>query len=143
MVEAMRTYHATATRGRQYWLIQVPEIDRATQARHLRELKAMTEDLISVMTGKDPASFEVEYDIRLPESVQAHLKAARELREQAAEAQARAMVEAREAAKELRAQGMPVRDIGKALGISYQRAHQLAASRSAVGRRSKSPVGRT
>jgi hypothetical protein len=36
-------------------------------------------------------------------------------------------VEARQAARELRARGMPLRDIGRALGISYQRAYQLAS----------------
>jgi hypothetical protein len=105
----------------------VLEVDRATQARHLRELEAMTTDLIAVTTGEDPASFEVVYDIRLPESVRAHLQAAEDLRAQAAQAQAQAAAEARQAARELHAQGVPLRDIGRALGISYQRAHQLAS----------------
>jgi hypothetical protein len=41
--------------------------------------------------------------------------------------QAEAAAEARLAAKELHDQGVPVRDIGRALGVSYQRAHQLAS----------------
>jgi hypothetical protein len=121
------TYHAKVTRAGTYWLVDVGEIDRATQARHLRELEAMTTDLISVMTGAQPGSFEVEYDIQLPDSVRAHLQAARDLREAAARAQAQAADEARAAARELRAAGLPLRDIGRALGVTYQRAHQLVS----------------
>jgi hypothetical protein len=89
----------------------------------------MTTDLISVMVGVEPDAFQVEYEneIRLPESVRAHLEAAERLREQAAQSQAQAAAEARWAAKELRAQGVPLRAIERALGISYQRAHQLAS----------------
>lgn len=102
------------------------EIGRATQARHLRELEAMTEDLVSIMTGEEPGAFTVEYDIRLPEAAQAHLERAEELRRKAAATRAQATAEAREAVRELRRLGLTVRDIGKALGVSFQRAHQLA-----------------
>jgi hypothetical protein len=86
-VEEMKTYQARVERGGRFWVVHVTEIVRATQARHLRELEAMTEDLISVMTGEAPSSFQVQYDLQLPESVQMHLKAAQELRERAAQAQ--------------------------------------------------------
>lgn len=120
-------YHANVQKGDRYWVISVAEIDRSTQARHLRELEAMTEDLISVVTGTEPDSFTVNYQIQLPESVEAHMQLAQRLREEAARAQVRAAAESRAAARELREQGMPVRDIGRALGISYQRAHQLVS----------------
>jgi peptidyl-dipeptidase Dcp len=43
----------------------------------------------------------------------------------AANARKEAAVESRRAAKALRASGLTVRDIGAALGVSFQRAHQL------------------
>lgn len=123
----MKTYRATVTRDGKFWLIRVAKIRRVTQARHLRELEPMTTDLIAVMTAESPGSFSVEFDIQLPKTVRAHLQAARALRQKAARAQAGAAAEARQAARALRAQGIPLRDIGRALGISYQRAHQLAS----------------
>ena len=33
-----------------FWAIRVPEIGYATQARTIKELNTMTEDLISIMT---------------------------------------------------------------------------------------------
>jgi hypothetical protein len=122
------TYHATVTRGDRYWVVRVLELDRATQARHLRELETMTRDLIAVMTGAAPDdSFSVEFEIALPELVKAHLDKSHQLREAAVRAQLEATSEARAAAQELHQQGVPLRDIGTALGVSFQRAHQLVS----------------
>lgn len=126
---ATMTYHAIVSRGDRYWIVHVRELNRATQARHLRELESMTQDLIAVMTGAAPESFEVEYDIQLPEAVAAHLRASHELRAAAASTEAEATAEARAAARALHDLGLPVRDIGRVLGVSFQRAHQLLAGR--------------
>lgn len=67
-----------------------------TEAQFLVE--AMTEDLISVMTGEDPAAFAVEYEIVLPEAVREHLDATTRLRAEAARAHTAAAAEARAAA---------------------------------------------
>jgi hypothetical protein len=56
----IEAYHATVERSGRVWLVHVSELDRATQARHLRELEAMTEGLIEVMTGAKPSAFKVE-----------------------------------------------------------------------------------
>ncbi len=121
----MKTYRAEVSRDGRFWLVNVPEVDRMTQARTLGELQAMTEDLISNMTDASQEAFEVEYQIRVPPAAKAHLDTATRLRDDATQAQAGAAAEVREAAKVLRATGMPVRDIGRTMGISYQRAHQL------------------
>jgi hypothetical protein len=121
------TYHAVVNRSSKFWAVYVPEIDRWTQARHLRELDAMTEDLIEVMTGAQAGSFTVDYDIQLPESVQQHLAQAERLRSESANAQAEAAAQVRAAARELHDNGLPLRDVGRILGVSYQRAHQLVS----------------
>ena len=108
-----------------FWLIHVPEIDRHTQARHLREIDTMARDLVAVMTGQDPAGIQLTVDIHTPDSAAAHLTRAAELREESHRAQAAAAAELREAARELKNTGMPLRDIGQLLDVSYQRAHQL------------------
>lgn len=55
----MRTYTAQVERDGRYWLIRVPQIDRCTQARSLREVETMARDLVAVMTEAEPDSFEL------------------------------------------------------------------------------------
>ncbi|MGH3935005.1 MAG: hypothetical protein ACRDS1_08525 [Pseudonocardiaceae bacterium] len=104
------------------------ELDRWTQARTLREVEPMTRDLVATMAGAAPDSFDLTTDITLPDEVTTHLKHAEQLREQSRQAQASAAAEVRQAARLLAEQGMSLRDVGAALGVSYQRAHQLVSS---------------
>ena len=120
----MGSYSATVERDGRFWLITVEGVG-ATQARRLGELEAMTTDLIKVMT--DDSSPEVDYDYQLPEAARAHVQAAGRLRREAAHAQSEAAAEIRAAALDLHRQGIPLRDVGRLLGVSYQRAHQLVS----------------
>lgn len=95
---------------------------------HLREVEEVARDLVAVMLDVDADSFDLEVSVQLPEEVAEHLARADALRKEAASAQAAAAAEVRAAARALADQGMPLRDVGKALGISYQRAHQLVSS---------------
>lgn len=61
----------------------------------------------------------------LPEAVRRDLEQSAALREEAARAQAKAAQLARHAAALLRSKGLPLRDVGQALGVSFQRAKQL------------------
>lgn len=121
------TYHAQVTRGDKFWLIRVPEIDRSTQARHLREVETMARDLVAVMEDVEPDSFELKVDVAIPAGVESHLNASRKLRMEADDLSRRAAEEARIAAREL-ARDMPLRDVASVLGVSHQRAHQLVNS---------------
>lgn len=125
------TYHAQVERDGRFWYIRVPEIGRSTQARHLREVEAMARDLISIIEDVDPASFELEIHVDVPAETRTRLQRAERLRAQSARAQAAAAAELRTAARELHEAGMPLRDIGQLLGVSYQRAHQLVAGQPA------------
>lgn len=120
----MTTYHATVERDGRFWFVQVDGVG-VTQARHLRELDSMTRDLIACAVEVDADAVEVDYDLRLPASVDAHLEEARRLRAESAEARSAAAEEVRAAARLLSEAGLTVRDIGQALGVSYQRVHQL------------------
>lgn len=127
MVEAVTTttYRTTVERDGKFWLIRVDHVG-VTQARHLREVEAMATDLVAVMTGESVGSFSVEVTTRLPARVQEHLTRAEQLRQDSARAQAEAAIELRSAVRELVAAGLPLRDVGHLLGVSHQRAHQLA-----------------
>lgn len=127
MVEEMstRTYHAQVRRGDTFWLIHVPEVDRTTQARTLREVEPMARDLVAVMDELDPATVELVVSVEVPEEAAAHWRQSANLHTQAAELRSRAAAEAGAAARTLRAAGLTVRDIGAVLEVSHQRADQL------------------
>lgn len=124
------SYTAEVERDGRFWLVWVPEIERATQARNLREVEPMARDLVAMMLEVAPDSFDLEIRIKLPEDAAEHLRAAERLREESARANSAAAEEARAAAQALADAGLPLRDIGIALGVSHQRAHQLLGTRA-------------
>lgn len=119
------TYTVQASRDGKFWFLEVPQIDRATQARHTQEIDEMVRDLIAIHAGVAPDSFELSVEYRLPpEVVEARAEAER-LRKLAEESNSAAAAKSREAARLLRSEGLTVRDIGAVLGVSHQRAQQL------------------
>jgi hypothetical protein len=70
-------------------------------------------------------SFDLDVTVALPADVRAELDQSAELRRQAARSHAQAAQLVRHAARRLRDQGLPLQDVGKALGVSFQRAKQL------------------
>ena len=121
----MTTYHARVSRGDVFWLVHVREIEHYTQARNLGEVEPMARDLIAVMKEIDPQSFALDVSVELPDEVTVHLERSQALRQESDRTKHLAAQEVRVAAKELRERGLTVRDIGAALDVSYQRAHQL------------------
>jgi hypothetical protein len=124
-VAELRTYHAEVDRDGSFWRVRVPEVERTTQARTLREVEPMARDLIVIMDDVPAESFDLKVTITLPAEIRAELDRSAELREQAARSQAQAAQLARRAAKRLREQGLPLQDVGQVLGVSFQRAKQL------------------
>jgi DNA-directed RNA polymerase specialized sigma24 family protein len=123
----MNTYSAVASRDGRFWLVHIPELDKYTQARNLVEVEPMARDLIALLLDVPEDSFQLGIKVELPDSVRHHMELAAKLRDEAAHAQAEAASEYRAAANELKADGLTVRDIGKALGVSHQRVQQLVA----------------
>lgn len=126
-MEVSTTYEVTVSHGERYWLVEVPAIGHVTQARNLAEVEPMARDLIAVMLEVEPGSIQLTTTIELPETVTTHLARSAHLREEAGRVQSQAAQEVRLAARALRDSGLTVRDIGRALDVSYQRAHQLIA----------------
>jgi predicted RNase H-like HicB family nuclease len=128
LVADVTTYTARATRDNdRFWLVHVPELGHYTQARNVTEIETMARDLIATLRDVEPNSLEVEVEIQLPGTAREHLARAESLREQEAEARRAAAAEARAAAAELKQAGLSLRDIGKLLGVSFQRAGQLTS----------------
>jgi DNA-binding transcriptional regulator LsrR (DeoR family) len=133
----MTTYHAEAERDGRFWRVCVPGIDRSTQARSLSEAEAMIRDLIAIMTDVPQNSFDVDLRIILPEDVQIELDESQVLREQAKQSQAEAARLARDAAHRLHTLGLSLRDIGRALGVTFQRAKQLVDEAAQAGQQNR------
>jgi hypothetical protein len=127
VVEVMTTYRVDVERDGRFWLLRVPEVG-VTQARHLREVEVMARDLIALVTDQEPSNAELDVHVAMPAATRRHLQRAERLRSQARDSQSKAAEELRAAARELSRSGMPLRDIGQLLGVSYQRAHQLVSS---------------
>ncbi|PDQ36489.1 MAG: hypothetical protein B5766_00660 [Candidatus Lumbricidophila eiseniae] len=119
------TYAVTAERSGRFWALEIPEVEGYTQVRSLTDAEPMARDCISFLTNVPPNSFDITVTVKLPTTVQQHLKDSHTLAEQAATAQAQAAAESRAAIRELHQQGLSLKEIGLALGISRQRAHQL------------------
>ena len=125
----MTRYTAQVSREGRWWVAEVRELSAATQARGLGDLRVRVADMIATTIGCEPEDLDVDLQLTLPAEVSADLERAHALREQAASAQHESAVAVRSAAGRLRANGVTVRDIGAALGVSYQRAHQLLNDR--------------
>lgn len=128
MVAIMAVYEVKAEQADKHWLLYIPAIDRWTQARNLGEVELMARDLIALWFEIDEDSFELNVNYELPKDIKRHLEKASKLREQATKANAQSANEVREAAKLMHGRGLTLREIGKLLGVSFQRAGQLVNS---------------
>lgn len=124
----MATYTARTTRSGNWWAIQIDELDGVySQARRLEQVEDMARDAIAATLDVAPDSFAVTVVPELPAKVQALLDDVRASREAAEIASELASMKAREAARILHDEGLPLRDVGRVLGVSHQRAHQLVS----------------
>ena len=121
-------YDVTVRRDGRFWYIEIPALDGATQVRNLSEVDEMAKDYIAEVTGTPASRIELGVTIELSAEVQAHLAAASALRDEEAHARTRAAEESRAAARALKSQGLTVREVGAALGVSHQRAQQLISA---------------
>ena len=123
----MRTYTARVNREGKWWMIRVPDIDGLTQARRLGEAEEMARSLIAITTEADPHSFDVRVELEAIEDVRVTewLDRLHDEQDAADEAQTRYRTDQRQFARELAGRGVPVRDIGTIMGLSFQRAQQL------------------
>jgi predicted RNase H-like HicB family nuclease len=119
----VRLHIAKASRDGRFWLVHLPEIDRWTQARTLKEIPEMATELIELITEESANTFELSVVMEMPVIVSEH---AASLRAAAADAQA-SYQEDRPAARELKGRDVSLRGIGELLGISHQRAGQLVS----------------
>jgi hypothetical protein len=123
----MTTYDVNVTREGRWWMVEIPALDGLTQARRLSEVEDMAASYIAVTLDVPLSSVELGRVHIEAGSVDASAVAAEisALRTQAVEAEARAGKLMRSTAEAMSHEGVPIRDIGEVLGVSYQRVGQL------------------
>lgn len=124
----MTVYRAKAERSGRFWHIEVPEIDRVTQARYASEVASMARELITLHLDLAMADVDVDVEWLLPGAAGEHLARSAQLREQAAKANSASAREARQAARVLHDAGFGSTEIGTVMGVSRQRAFQFISS---------------
>ncbi len=122
-------YKATVIREDRWWMVRIPEIGGLTQARRLSEAKSMARSLIAITLDVPADSFDVDVEVEKVGTVKVAERTAqlRATRETAARLDREVQTDAESLARDLASEGIPLRDIGDILGISYQRAHQIIA----------------
>lgn len=124
----MSRYTVTAERSGKWWVLQAEEAPGAiSQVVRLDQADVMKE-AIAFVTGEPEADVEIDVRPVLSDSAGRRVASYLDYKGQAERAAAQAATESRLAAAELAEAGMTVRDIGRVLHVSYQRAHQLLSS---------------
>jgi hypothetical protein len=122
-----RRFTVTAERGRgNWWVTECAEVGAISQVRRLDQVADDIRDAIAYLTGLDESDVDIDMVPVLPEGYRHHRESAQASAAAAAKARRQAAEESRQAAQVLRSGGLSVRDIGTVMGISYQRAAQLA-----------------
>lgn len=130
-----RTYTARAISDGDLWVVEVPEVPMARAlARRLDQVYESARDAISLTLDVPVDSFDVHVEARIDDDhLAARVEAARMLREEALAARQAASAAMEDAARSLATRGFRIRDIGALLGVSFQRAAQLAGARALTG----------
>ena len=124
----MSNYDVLVQPDDRYWYVQVPAIERSTQAKGLDDIEPMAKDLITVMNDDDNPELKVTFV--LPKQAKQHVTEMFRQREIAKKANAQAAAESRLAAQALRNEGLTYRQIGALLGVSYQRLNHAPHART-------------
>lgn len=120
---------AIAERSGKWWAVEVPEIDGLfTQAKRLDKVPYMVRDAAALLTGEPEDSFEIIVTVKMDGVLEQAVEAAVRAAALAAETQVQASALTRRAAHTLAEEGMTVREIGRLLSLSPQRAQQLLKS---------------
>ena len=123
------TYHVTATRQGRGWELRCDELPTVFSfSTRLDQAEDTVREAIAFVAEVPEDSFTVEVSPELPPAFLEEKRLADHARELAATAKSEAALHSRAAAKALAGAGLPARDIGEILGVSYQRAHQLVSA---------------
>ncbi len=125
-----KAHRVEVVRSGGWWAITVPALDGVfSQAKRLDQVEDRAREAISLMLDVDEDDVGDLDVVVTPPARVADLLGALEASVAAADEATRAAVAARrEIAELLRAEGLPLRDVGELIDVSHQRVSQLLAS---------------
>jgi predicted RNase H-like HicB family nuclease len=125
-----KDHRVEVTRSGGWWAITVPALDGVfSQAKRLDQVDDSAREAISLMLDIDEDDVGALDIIVTPPARAAELLRSLEVSVAAADEATRvAAATRREVAEVLRAEGLPLRDVGELIGVSHQRVSQLLAS---------------
>lgn len=124
------TYGVEVTRDGKWWVVAIPEIDGLTQARRLADVDLAAREYIAVTLDaplSEVAVRRVSTSLAGVDDLDGELALLQNEKREADRLTAAAAERTRRIARRMHDAQVPVRDIGAALDVSYQRAHQLLA----------------
>lgn len=125
-----KEYQVEVVRSGTWWSITVPALNGVfSQAKRLDQVEAMAREAIALMLDVEETDVgKIEVEVTPPAKV-ADLLEALKVSVATADAATEAATRARrQAATLLREEGLPMRDVGKLIGVSHQRVSQILAS---------------
>ncbi|MDR2619610.1 MAG: hypothetical protein LBC29_00525 [Propionibacteriaceae bacterium] len=124
----MTTVHVTAERFDKWWVLQCVEYPGAiSQVRRLEQAADEIREAIAWVAELPEDDLDIEVVPLVPDEFTQALERIQSLRKRADAARAEAAVANRAVATGLARAGYSARDIGTLMGVSFQRAAQLAA----------------
>lgn len=120
-------YHVEARRSGNWWAITVSELPGLfSQAKRLEHVESTAREAIAMMLDIGTADVgPINVTVATTETVAELLNTIQAALDTAAAAAATAADARREAAALLREEGLPIRDVGRILGLSHQRVSQI------------------
>jgi predicted RNase H-like HicB family nuclease len=125
-----KAHRVEVVRSGEWWAITVPALVGVfSQAKRLDQVEDRAREAISLMMDVDEDDVgDLDVAVTPPARVADLLEALEESVAAADEATRSAVAVRREIAELLRAEGLPMRDVGELIGVSHQRVSQLLAS---------------
>lgn len=124
-------YSSRAHKEGRWWIVQNDQHPGAlSQVKRLDLAAEAQREAIAFVTGIPASGIEVAVRTTISPEIDRELAEASALRLEATEKEGRAAGIRQAVAEKLEADGYTLREIGIVLGVSYQRAHQLRASRA-------------
>lgn len=120
-------YDAIARRGGKWWIIDVPTLKSATQARHVHEIEKQARGLVAAVLNLEESEVHVNVEIQLPEGIAEQWAEAESLLAQAGDVSRRAADLRRKVVRDLMEQEqLSQAETAVLLKLSPSRVQQLA-----------------
>lgn len=125
----MTIYTANVSRDENWWVVTVDEVPGLfTQAKRLDQIPAMVKDALTLFPELENSPASATIRLAIQGDIGQLSSTVQDVRDQAERAQTISRETMRNAARVLANQGLPYRDIGELLGVSFRRAQKLATT---------------